>query len=43
MNGRNLYQVDEEHASGGGLAVSPLWPLLALMLAGAWCAWAWFV
>ena len=43
MNGRNLYQVDEEQASGGGLAVSPLWPLLALMLAGAWCAWAWFI
>ena len=43
MTGHNIYQLSEEQSAGNSFAVSPLWPLLALMLVGAWLAWAWFI
>lgn len=36
------YQIQDDRP-GGGYAVSPLWPLLALMLCGGWLAWPWMV
>ncbi len=42
MSSRNVYEVADEQRSGG-YAVSPLWPLLALMFAGGWMAWPWAI
>jgi len=42
---RITYRLVDEPRPGGlsHLVVSALWPLLALMLAGAWAGWAWLV
>src|SRR5687768_799073 len=39
------YRIEDEPTPGGmaKLTVNPFWPLLALMLAGGWLAWPWFV
>lgn len=39
------YRIDDEPAPGRlqQIAVRPLWPLLGVMLGGAWLAWPWFV
>jgi hypothetical protein len=38
------YRIEDEPRPAGlaGGAVSPVWPLLSLMLGGAWAAWPWF-
>lgn len=45
MDNRNLYRLDDEPRPGAlaRLAVEPLWPLLGLMLGGAWLGLPWFV
>jgi hypothetical protein len=42
---RRGYRIVDEPAPSpiANLAVRPLWPLLGLMLGGAWLAWPWFV
>lgn len=42
MSSRNAYDIAEEQQTAG-YAVSPLWPLLALMFAGGWLAWPWAI
>ena len=42
MSRGSAYDISEEQQPGG-YAVSPLWPLLALMFAGGWMAWPWAV
>lgn len=39
------YRILDEPRPGAleQLAVRPMWPLLAMMLAGGWLAWPWFV
>jgi hypothetical protein len=39
-----LYHLDDEPLPGplSRLAVSPMWPLLAVMLGGCWLSWPWF-
>ncbi|MEM9192000.1 MAG: hypothetical protein AAGF12_22695 [Myxococcota bacterium] len=39
------YHIVDEPRAGkfSRLVVNPFWPLLALMLGGAWIAWPWFV
>ena len=39
------YAIIDEPSPGplARLSVNPFWPFLALMLAGAWIAWPWFV
>ncbi|MEL7059361.1 MAG: hypothetical protein AAGN46_04955 [Acidobacteriota bacterium] len=39
------YRIVDEPRPGAlaQVAVDPLWPLLAMMLAGVWLAWPWFV
>ncbi len=39
-----LYHLDDEPRPSAlaRLAVSPLWPLLAMMLGGCWLSWPWF-
>ena len=41
---RATYQIEDEPSPGAlaRIVVQPLWPFLALMLAGAWLAWPWF-
>jgi len=38
------YRIEDEPRPGAWahLAVRPLWPLFAVMFAGAWLAWPWF-
>jgi len=45
MGNVQRYRIVDEPAPSGvaHLAVRPLWPLLGLMLGGAWLAWPWFV
>ena len=42
--GGGAYRIEDEPLPSGlsHLAVHPLWPLLAVMLGGAWLAWPWF-
>lgn len=42
---RAAYRIEDEPLPSGvaHLAVHPLWPLLGVMLGGAWLAWPWFV
>jgi hypothetical protein len=42
---RSNYHIDDEPRPGplARLAVRPFWPLLAVMLGGAWLSWPWFV
>lgn len=39
------YQLPDEPGPSplSGYAVAPFWPLLSVMVAGAWLAWPWFV
>lgn len=43
--GPATYELIDEPRPGGlaRLAVKPFWPLLAVMLGGAWISWPWFV
>lgn len=38
------YRIPDEPVSSGlsGLAVQPVWPLLAVMFGGPWLSWPWF-
>lgn len=44
---RGSYVIEDEPVSGGPtrqrLIVEPLWPLLAVMLAGVWIGWPWLL
>jgi hypothetical protein len=44
MGSRSLYRLEDEPRPGAlaRLAVEPLWPLLGLMLGGAWLGLPWF-
>ena len=42
MSSRGAYDIGDEQRTTG-YAVSPLWPLLALMFAGGWMAWPWAI
>ncbi len=41
----DAYRIADEPAPGAlaQFAVNPIWPLFAVMLAGGWLAWPWFV
>ncbi len=41
----DAYRIEDEPSPGAlaRWAVNPLWPLLAVMLGGAWIGWPWFV
>lgn len=45
MNARSRYRIDDEPQPGtlAKFAVSPLWPLLGLMMGGAWLGLPWFL
>lgn len=42
---KTYYRIADEPAPGAlaHLAVSPLWPFVAVMFGGAWLSWGWFV
>lgn len=41
----NYYKISDEPAPGflSSIAVSPIWPFIAVMFGGAWLSWSWFV
>ncbi|BBP70451.1 hypothetical protein PHLH6_24550 [Pseudomonas sp. Seg1] len=45
MGTQNIYRIEDEPRPGGlaRFAVSPFWPLLALMMGGLWLGLPWFV
>jgi hypothetical protein len=45
MAGAGTYHIEDEPRPGGleHLAVGPVWPFFALMFAGSWMAFPWFV
>jgi hypothetical protein len=43
---KSAYIIDDEPAKGGPLQryiVDPMWPLLAVMMAGVWLGWPWLL